>query len=340
MKTFVFSAHPYSQPFLLNAAAGKHELTFSERKLTLETAALAAGHKAVALFTADDASDKVLQKLQQCGVEYIALRSAGFDHVDIAKAERMGIKVANVPAYSPYSIAEHAAAMLLALNRRIVEADALIQLHDYRLDTLVGFDLHGKTVGIIGTGTIGLAFASIMKGFGMNIVAYDPVRRSEALAMGVRYVTLDELLQQSDVISLHCPLNVHTKYMIGRAQLTQMKRNAILINTARGGVVNTEDLLFALENNLIAGACLDVYEKEKAIFFEDHRTRPVADPLFARLRATRNVLITGHQAFLTAEALRGIAETTIKNLDYWEDGQDAPHQLNCKTTDVQVLKYL
>lgn len=327
MKVFVYSAHGYDTPFLKKAAEGKHELYATDQKLTFETAGLAAGCEAVALFTADDASEKVLQKLYNLGVRYIALRSAGYDHVCIPKAEKLGLKVANVPAYSPYAIAEHAVAMLLAFNRKIVEAQALINLHDFRLDTLTGFDLHGKTVGIIGTGTIGLAFAAIMKGFGMRIIAFDPVQRMDAMSMGVRYVDLDELFRKSDVISLHCPLNEKTRHLISKPQLDMMKPSAIIINTARGAVINTADLLDAIEQNRIAGACLDVYENEKSIFFQDNRNRQIADPLFSRLKMNNKVLITGHQAFLTAEALTGIAETTMRNLDCWEDGEAAPNEL-------------
>lgn len=328
MKVFVYSAHGYEIPFLERSAEGKHTLIFNERKLDQDTAKLAIGCEAVALFTADDASAPVLQKLHSYGVRYVALRSAGYDHVDLSRATKLGMQVANVPAYSPYSIAEHAVAMLLALNRKIAEAQSLIRLQDFRLDTLVGFDIHGKTVGIIGTGTIGKVFATIMKGFGARVIGFDPAPNEEAVRIGVEYVTFEEVLRQSDIVSLHCPLNDQTRYMISRPQIARMKKGAILINTARGGVVNTLDLLEALDNEHLAGACLDVYEKEKAIFFEDHRRHPLRDSLFARLVAHNRVLITGHQAFLTIEALQGIASTTVQNLDYWEDGMASPNNIN------------
>ena len=328
MKLFVYSAHGYEIPFLEKAAEGKHELFFTERKLTAGTASLAAGCEAVAIFTADDASAGVLQKLNSFGVRYIALRSAGFDHVDLLKAEKLNMPVANVPAYSPYAIAEHAVALLLALNRKIYESQLLLRLQDFRLDTLVGFDIHGKRVGVIGTGVIGTAFAGIMKGFGADVIAYDPVRNPHAESIGVKYVSFDEVLSTSDIISLHCPLNDSTRNMIASAQIGKMKKTAILINTARGGIVNTQDVLDALENNRLGGACLDVYEKEKVLYFEDHRNDQITDALFIRLRSNRNVIVTGHQAFLTREALRGIAETTMTNLDYWEDGEQSPNALN------------
>lgn len=328
MKTFVYSAHGYEIPFLEKAAEGKHDLFFSERKLTAETASLASGYEAVALFTADDASATVLRKLASYGIRFIALRSAGYDHVDLAQAEKFGIAVANVPAYSPYSIAEHAVALLQALNRRIYESQVLLQMQDFRLDTLVGFDIHGKKVGVIGTGTIGMAFANIMKGFGAKIFGCDPVQNPAAQEIGMQYVSLDEMLSTCDVISLHCPLNDSTRNLISKAKIMKMKAGAILINTARGGIVNTADLLDAIESKKIGGACLDVYEKEKALYFEDHRRDQINDQLFVRLRANRNVIVTGHQAFLTVEALSGIAQTTIANLDHWEDAQRSPNALN------------
>jgi D-lactate dehydrogenase len=282
---------------------------------------------AVALFTADDASAPVLQKLKEVGVRYVALRSAGYDHVDLVAASQLGMHVANVPAYSPYSIAEHAVALLLALNRKIVEGQRLMQRHDFRLNLLVGFDVHGKTVGIIGTGTIGTAFAKIMNGFGAKLIGYDPVKNLAAEKLGLRYVSFDELLRESDVISLHCPLNTATKYMISQPQLEKMKKNCILINTARGGVVNTEHLLEALDNGNLGGACLDVYEHEKKFFFEDYTQGSLNDSLFERLISHQRLIVTGHQGFLTTEALTGIAATTIMNLDYWDSGVNSPNTL-------------
>lgn len=327
MKVYVYSSHQYDRIPLEKACSGKHQLTFSHKKLSVDSARGAVGNLAVSLFTADDASSPVLEILHGLGVRYIALRSAGYDHVDLKKTGSLQIKVANVPAYSPYSIAEHATAMLLALNRQLIQSQHLIALQDFRLDTLTGFDIHGKTIGIIGTGKIGMAFARIMSGFGAVVIGYDPVQDPDAAAIKLKYVDMDELILRSDIISLHCPLNEKTKYLIGKSQFEKMKRGCILINTSRGGLVKTEAMLEALENSSLGGACLDVYEKEKGLFFEDHRTSILKDQLFARLRGFRNVLITGHQAFLTNEALRGIAETTNLNLDCWSNNTASPNEL-------------
>lgn len=335
MKTLIYSAHRYDTPSL--AIAGKdHQLVFTDKKLSLETALMASGFDAVALFTSDDASAPVLERLHQQGIRHIALRSVGYDHVDLKKAETLGMSVANVPEYSPYAIAEHATAILLAMNRKIVEGQSLMKLLDFRLDTLTGFDIHGKIVGIIGTGKIGMAFASIMHGFGASILACDPVENPAAIAAGIKYASLEELLKNSDIISIHCPLNQGTHHLLSRPQFDNMKQNSILINTSRGGVINTADLIEALETEKIGGACLDVYEKEKGIFFEDHRKNILTDVQFAHLRNLKNVLITGHQAFLTREALTGIAQTTIKNLDYWQRSEQSPNELTLRRKDEGI----
>jgi D-lactate dehydrogenase len=328
MKVISFSTKGYDKPFLKTAAVERHEIQFTEKRLTLETASFAEGYDAVALFTSDDASSPVLKKLAQCGVKFIALRSAGYDHVDLTVAIQLGIRVANVPEYSPYSIAEHAVAMLMTVNRKIIESQILMELQDFRLDTLTGFDLHGKVVGVVGTGKIGIAFAKIMIGFGAVILASDPVISPEAKTIGIKYVPFDELIKNCDVISIHCPLNGSTKNLFSKAQFGQMKTGSILINTSRGGIVNTTDLIDALEEGTLGAACLDVYDKEKGLFFEDHRGSILHDAVFARLRSFKNVLLTGHQAFLTREALTGIAGTTVSNLDCWARGIPSPNELN------------
>jgi len=326
MRVFIYSSHPYEQPFL-EKEAGQHEIIYTSQRLTLETASLANGFEAIAIFTADDASAPVLEKLAAIGIRYITLRSVGHDHVDLARAQALGIHVANVPEYSPYAVAEHAVAMLMVLNRKIIASRLLMQLQDYRLDLLTGFDVHGKTVGIVGTGKIGMAFARIMHGFGARTLAFDPVHNPEASALQISYVPFDTLLQQSDIISIHCPLNNHTKHLFSWDAFNKMKPECILINTARGGVVHTEALLHALENDRINGACLDVYENEKAIFFQDLREQTIQDVQYTRLLALKKVLITGHQAFLTKEALTGIARTTMQTIASWESGLNAPNEL-------------
>jgi D-lactate dehydrogenase len=303
-------------------------MVFTRLKLSTVTATLAKDYDAVSLFTSDDASAPVLEKLAAGGVRFIALRSVGYDHVDLDRAGSLSMRVANVPEYSPYSIAEHAVAMLMAVNRKIVESQLLMEIQDFRVDTLIGSDIHGKTVGIIGTGRIGIAFASIMKGFQTRILAYDPVVNPVAIELGVKYMSLDELLFQSDIVSIHCPLNAATRNMLAKDQFRMMKPGAILINTARGGLIKTIDLIGAIEEGKPKAVCLDVYENERGLFFEDHRGDVLKDPMFARLRSFKNVLITGHQAFLTNEAISGIAKITMANINAWNDDKHSPNELH------------
>ena len=329
MKTLVYSVHGFDKPFLEAAAKDKHELYFTEQSLNLDTTELAKGYEAVALFTSDNASSAVLQKLYDNGVKFIALRSVGYDHVDLAKAKQLNIKVANVPAYSPYAIAEHAVALLMALNRKLILGQQLMQTGDYRLDQLIGFDLHGKKVGIVGTGKIGTAFAKIMHGFGCNLLGYDVEINNQLIKdTKIKYTSLEDLCKRSDVISVNCPLNTATKYMFNKNVFEHMKKGVIFINTARGGVVNTIDLIEALDKEIVAAAGLDVYEYEKPIFFYDHTNKAVNDELFQKLRSYQNMLITGHQAFLTNEALQGIANTTVANLDAWTQNGISKNEVN------------
>ncbi len=323
MKIFVYSSYRFEKSFLEKEAQGKHQLEFSVYALDKNTAKLCKGFNAILLFTSCDASAEVLQKLYENGIRYIALRSVGFNNVDLEKAKSLGIKVANVPAYSPYSVAEHAVALLLALNRKIVLGQKLMAKNDFSLDQLIGFDLHNKTVGIVGTGKIGSAFANIMMGFGCKLLGYDINPNKDLISQtNIKYVSLEDLCKLSDVISLHCPLNNQTKCLIDKNIFSIMKKGIYIINTARGSIVNTTDLIEAIENKTIAAAGLDVYENEKDIFFRNHLNNIIIDAVFDKLRSFPNVLITGHQAFLTNEALIGIAQTTFKNINDWEkDGK-------------------
>jgi D-lactate dehydrogenase len=343
MKVFVYTSRPYDQP-ALQAVAGNHELLFSEKSLTNETAHFANGCDAVALFTSDDASASVLEKLHACGVRYILLRSVGYDHVDLEKAALLGMRVANVPEYSPYSVAEHGVALLMALNRKLLRGQHLIDLQDFRIDSLMGFDIHGKTVGIVGTGKIGMAFGKIMIGFGAKVLASDPQTNPEAVKLGIEYLPLEAMLKRADIVSIHCPLNPSTKHLFSQAQFNAMKQGAILINTSRGPVVKTEDLIQALESGQLGGACLDVYEFEKGLFFEDHRKDIIRDVNFARLRSFSNVIITSHQGFLTTDAITEIANTTIGNLDAWQRKAGCPNELTPieeeKQEDVRGISIL
>jgi D-lactate dehydrogenase len=329
MKILMYSIYAFDKRFIENAKHGNLEIEYTNQPLNEDTVQLAEGFEGISLFTTDNASDTVLEKLYLCGVRYIALRSVGYDNIDLKKARALGIKVANVPAYSHYSVAEHAVALLLALNRKIVLGQKLMQMGDYRLDHLVGFDLHGKTVGIIGTGKIGTAFAKIMNGFGCPILAYDPQENTElSKEILITYTSLDEVCKKSDVISVHCPLNPQTKYMFHKSNFNLMKKGVFFINTARGTIVNTEDLIGAIKNGTIGAAGLDVYEKEKPIFFTNHITKKPKDHLYTILRSFPNVLITGHQGFLTNEALEGIAHTTIANFNAWAYNGISKNELN------------
>ncbi len=328
MKILFYSIFEFEKPFLALAKHGKLEMEYTENNLSEDTVQLAEGYQAISLFTSDLANARTLEKLYHLGVKYIALRSVGHDHIDLKTAKSLGIKVANVPEYSPYAVAEQAVALLLALNRNIVLGQKLMELGDYRLNELVGFDLHGKTVGVIGTGKTGRAFTRIMQGFGCKLLGYDPVHNEKIVQeTNLRYCSLDELVEQSDIISLHCPLNSETKYMFNHALFSKMKKGVVFINTARGMIVNTEDLIDALQKGIIGAAGMDVYEKERAIFFQNHINEKINDHPYTILRALPNVLITGHQGFLTNEAIQAIANTTIANLNAWEYNHISPNEL-------------
>ncbi|MEO1032762.1 MAG: 2-hydroxyacid dehydrogenase [Bacteroidota bacterium] len=328
MKVLIYSTRDFEKPYLQEANNGKHKLVFISEALSSSTAIRAVGYDAVSIFSSDEACFLTLEKLRSFGVKYIVLRSVGYDNVNLNAAKREGIKVANVPAYSPNAIAEHAVALLLALNRKLIEANANIRRFNFDLNYLTGFDLNGKTVGIIGTGRIGSVMIKIMHGFGCKLLGYD-VREDNLLKerYGLEYVTLETLCEYSDIISLHVPLNSDTYYMINEDLIDRMKDGVYLINTARGAIVNTEHLLEALENKNIAAYGMDVYENEKGIYFKDLSRDIPKDDLLLKLIAMPNVLVTGHQAFLTNEALTNIAETTIYNLDTWERGERTENEL-------------
>lgn len=318
MKVLVYSIFGFDKPFMEKAAHGNHELVFTEQHLNENTAHLAQGFDAVSLFTSDVASEAVLQKLYSCGVKYIALRSVHSHLIDVPRAKSLAMKVANVPVYSPYSVAEHAVGLVLALNRKLVLGQRLMHIGDYRMDHLVGFDLHGKTVGIIGIGKIGAAFARIMHGFGCKIVAFDSEENKELMnEIPILYKTLEEVCATSDILSLHTLWNDSSKYLFEKTNFSLCKKGMIFINTAHRKLVNTEDLIEAIDHKILSAVGLDVYEMEDSIFFQDHTEVPITDTLFLKLRSYPNVMITGHQGFLTNETLAGIAHTTIANLNAW-----------------------
>jgi D-lactate dehydrogenase len=321
MNVAVFSTKPYDRHFLTQANEQHgHALHFFEPRLTPETSALAAGFAVVCVFVNDQLSASVLRDLAQGGTRLLALRSAGFNHVDLAAAADLGLTVMRVPAYSPYAVAEHAVGLILTLNRNIHRSFNRVREGNFALDGLLGFDLHGTTIGIIGTGKIGTVFARIMRGFGCRLLAFDPYPNQECSALGVEYVSFDALCRQSDIISLHCPLTPETYHLIDAAALAQVKPGVMLINTSRGALIDTGAVIEALKSAQIGYLGLDVYEEEEDLFFEDLSGKVIQDDIFARLLTFPNVLVTGHQAFFTRNALRSIAETTIGNVTAFEQG--------------------
>lgn len=321
MRFAIYSSKVYERPFLDAAnAAAAHDLVYLDARLSESTADLARGVPAVSIFVGDDASAPVLRALHAGGTRFLALRSAGFNHVDVAEAERLGILVARVPAYSPYSVAEHAVGLMLSLNRKFHRAYARVREQNFALDGLLGFDMHGKTVGVIGTGTIGEVVCRILGGFGCRVLAFDPARNPACEAMGVRYVPLGELYAASDIITLHCPLTPATRHLIDPAALAAMKPGVMLINTSRGAVVDTRALIAALKRGHVGSVGLDVYEEEGDLFFKDLSAEVIHDDVFVRLLTFPNVLITAHQGFFTREACDAIARTTIGNATGFERG--------------------
>ncbi|TCZ72279.1 2-hydroxyacid dehydrogenase [Flaviaesturariibacter aridisoli] len=296
MTVAIFSTHAFEKETLRKALAPAHELRLLAPALTADTAALAAGSEAVCLFVNDDASAPVLKQLAALGVRYLVLRSAGFNNVDLEIAKACGLRVARVPAYSPYAVAEHTVALLLGLNRKLVKAHNRIREGNFSLDGLIGFDLHGKTAGIVGTGKIGQLVAQILRGFGCHVLAFDPAPDTGwATAHGVRYVPLEELFASSDIISLHAPLTPQTHYLVRAETLALMKRGVMLINTSRGALMHTRDAIAALKTGQLGYLGLDVYEEERGLFFEDHSEEILQDDVIARLTTFPNVLITSHQ---------------------------------------------
>ena len=311
MKLAFFDAKPYDIPsFEKYGGEADIEIKFFDTKLTVDTAELARGCEAVCVFVNDDVNAQVIDKLYECGVKLIALRSAGYNNVDLHHAFGK-IPVVHVPAYSPYSVAEHTMALLLTSVRRIHKAYNRTREFNFSLNGLTGFDLHGRTVGVVGTGKIGHIFIGICRGFGMRVIAYDKFPAKDS---GIEYVPLPQLLAQSDIISLHCPLTEETRHMIGADAIAQMKKGVILLNTSRGALIDAEALLEGIKARKVGAACLDVYEEEADIFFEDISGHILNDDVLARLISMPNVIVTSHQAFLTEDALNNIAETTIRNI--------------------------
>jgi D-lactate dehydrogenase len=328
MDTVIFSTHKFEKEFLITANAGNHDFKFLDLPLNTETAHLATGAQAISIFVNDDASEKVLEKLHEAGIKFIALRSAGFNHVNLQKAKQLGMRAARVPAYSPYAVAEHAVALMMALNRKLIRANNRVHELNFSLDGLTGFDMNGKTAGVIGTGKIGEVVVKILYGLGCHILAVDQLENEELkIKYNVRYTDHETLYRLSDIITLHVPLTPETRYLVNKESIQKMKPGVMLINTSRGALINTRDVIAGLKKGQIGYLGLDVYEEEAGLFFEDHSEDILQDDIISRLLTFRNVLITSHQAFLTQTALQNIADTTIYNLDCFEKNIDCKNEL-------------
>lgn len=328
MKTAVFSSKPYDQTFLEAAnREGKHELVFFEARLTPKTLVLAAGFPAVCVFINDQLDESVLRSLAEAGTQLIALRSAGFNNVNLDAAAQLGLTVVRVPAYSPYAVAEHAVGLILMLNRKLYRAYNRVRDDNFALNGLLGFDLNGCTVGIMGTGKIGECFTRIMHGFGCHLLGYDPYENDACLEMGLRYVDLPVLLRESDIISLHCPLTPDTYHLVNAESIQQMKPGVMLINTSRGGLIDTRAVIDGIKTKIIGYLGIDVYEEEADIFFEDLSGQVIQDETFQLLQSFPNVVITAHQAFFTRHAMEAIAQTTLSNISDFEAGRPCPNRV-------------
>lgn len=328
MKLAVYSTKQYDKQYLLEVNQNyHHQPEFFDFRLNEKTVKTAGGCDAVCIFVNDDASRPVLEALKQQGVKYIALRCAGFNNVDLNAARELGLAVVRVPAYSPQAVAEHAVGMMMCLNRRIHRAYQRTRDANFSLEGLTGFTMYGKTAGIIGTGNIGIAILRILKGFGLNLLVFDPVTNPLALELGASYVDLATLFAKSDIISLHCPATAENYHLLNENAFNQMKPGVMIINTSRGGLIDSRAAIEALKQQKVAALGMDVYENEQELFFEDKSNDVIQDDVFRRLSACHNVLFTGHQAFLTAEALISISEVTLSNLQQLERGESCPNQV-------------
>lgn len=303
------------------------DLHFYDFRLTETTAKMAQGSEVVCAFVNDDLSKPVLQKLANLGVKLIAMRCAGFDRVDLVAAKNLGLQVVRVPAYSPEAVAEHAVGLIMCLNRRFHKAYQRTRDANFSLEGLVGFNLFGKTVGIIGTGRIGIAAMRILKGFGTQIICFDPYENPLAIELGARYCTLDELYKSSDVITLHCPMSKENYHLLDKHAFSKMKDGVMIINTSRGELLDSSAAIEALKQGRIGSLGLDVYDNEKELFFQDKSNDVIIDDIFRRLSACHNVLFTGHQAFLTNEALSNIAQTSLDSVRKFMKGERSGNEL-------------
>ena len=334
IKIAFFDAKDYDRDSFIRSNEDRYQIDYFETRLTEDTCRLAEGYDAVCVFVNDDINRNVIDKLVDMKVRLIALRCAGYNNVDVATAYGK-IHVVRVPAYSPYAVAEHAMALLLTSIRRIHKAYIRTKDFNFSLNGLTGFDLHGKTVGVVGTGKIGRIFIDICKGFGMNVIAYD---KFPAEGSGIEYVSLDELWERSDIISFHCPLTDENRHMVNADSIAKMKKGVVLINTSRGALIDTESLVEGIKQRKVGAACLDVYEEESNVFFHDYSNHIVDDDTLARLISMPNVIVTSHQAFLTEEALSNIADTTLDNVQEFFDKEYCKNEVCYKCPEVANCK--
>jgi D-lactate dehydrogenase len=331
MKITFFSTQPYDKKsFEEHNKNFAFNIKFLEVQLNEQTASLAEGADAVCAFVNDRINGPIIKQLSNAGVKVLALRCAGFNNVDLAAAKEYDLKVVRVPAYSPNAVAEHAVAMIMALNRKTHKAYNRIREQNFSLNGLLGFDLHGKTVGVIGTGNIGLVFCRIMLGFGCKVVAFDIQKNSELTEAGVQYLPLENVFANSNIISLHCPLNEHTRYIVNKDSIESMQDNVMLINTSRGGLIDTRAVVKGLKSGKIGSLGIDVYEQEENLFFRDLSETIIEDDVISRLSSFPNVLITAHQGFFTREALAEIAETTLSNLKAFQMKESLVNEVKLK----------
>ena len=326
MNITFFSTQPYDKVYF-DANNPGHSLLYVEAPLSEETAVLAQGSGAVCAFVNDTLNEAVLGKLAAMGVQLIALRCAGYNNVNLQAARQHGLRIVRVPAYSPYAVAEHTVALILTLNRKTHKAYNRVRESNFSLDRLMGFDLHGKTVGVIGTGKIGAVLCRIMLGFGCNVLAYDVAQNPDLDSTEVHYTTLSDLLQRADIVSLNCPLNEATHYLINAETLKTMKKGAMLINTGRGALIDTKAVVQSLKSKHLGYLGLDVYEQEDKLFFRDFSESIIQDETILRLMSFPNVLITAHQAFFTQEAMTEIAQTTLESVSAFEQGRALTHEV-------------
>lgn len=330
MKIAFFDSHKFENKYYTkNLNSQKHQITFFETRLTEKTAHLVNDFDVVCCFVNDKLNAHVIEKISKSGVKLLALRCAGFNNVDLVSAKKWGLKVVRVPEYSPYAVAEHAVALLLTVNRKIHKAYNRVREGNFSLDGLVGFDLHRKTVGLVGAGKIGSAFAKIMFGFGCKVQIYDLVQNPDLINSGAVYVSLDQLLSTSDIISLHVPLNDKTKHLLNTDAFNQMKSGVVIINTGRGALIDTKALIQNLKNGKVGFAGLDVYEEEAGVFYENHSDEVLSDDVLIRLMTFPNVILTSHQGFLTEEALQNIADATFESINAFESGADLRFEVKC-----------